>query len=926
MFYTKGMIFRYFVVLLALSIQACGGSDSNDEPSSYLVSTSTSSNGSLAPESQSVAPGEAASFSVSVVDGYQLDSISGCDGSLVGETYTTGAVSADCTISASFSQISGLTVSTEAGSNGTISAGSVVNWGDTVMVTVSPEATHVIDSVTGCNGVLSGNTYTTGPITADCTVSATFSQIPSYTVSTQAGPNGTISAGSVVNLGDTVMITVTPVATFGIDSVTGCNGVLSGNTYTTGPITADCTVSASFGYTLSTVTPLYDVNGVNWNDYIKNDGVDALSAGDVAADGTETGGYSSVIHGGEFRQVQVTGKTSCTGLTAQDELDAFEWVCINATNPVTMVSSGLKQGKYLSDLIDFTGGAWKQNRVTVFENSVELGKSPSETWWANPVVIDNDGSDGSDITVGDIRIATIDTSASYIITQDKVAFVTDPAVTLSSDTSFPVVRPNNNNYIWVEGNFTGQPATTLLGTDFSVVQNITVNTCSGNGVSLDGSHNNFVNDISAENCTSYAVYLSESTNNVINQVRASGDNFAKGVGVGLNANDNTISNITAYDLYSGIVMGENSGNHISKVYVSKANTAVDLKVSYGVNTLSELSLFNNYIGVRFDRNSEDYVVSQVTTANNFFGIYYDNAASSNVVMQATAVNTNHGLFADIINVGPADIQNNTIVSMVASNNNTGLRLYYTYLDPSYYSVINTTISDYVGANNNYGIWLSRPTGNYFTGTWKLGNNLTNDCLLEFLAVTDGMLTDCTPQSPSDFMLTLDVTTQNSFVGKIASNDNNNLSDTTGSADYPAVVRSFDWTNFENFYRGWGIDGSVFPNADQRQQWNSGAGRIWDWSLKSTDTVLRNVLSLPTGNDTLTHTWGDATTTTFLRNAVEIAQDGIGNDNGLCESNETCLFTPNIASYQGHGDQVSAGSFTNGALTGITLVKYSVNGR
>ncbi len=31
-----------------------------------------------------------------------------------------------------------------------------------------------------------------------------------------------------------------------IDSVSGCNGSLSGNTYTTGAITADCTVTASF--------------------------------------------------------------------------------------------------------------------------------------------------------------------------------------------------------------------------------------------------------------------------------------------------------------------------------------------------------------------------------------------------------------------------------------------------------------------------------------------------------------------------------------------------------------------------------------------------------------------------------------------------------------------------------------------------------
>ncbi|MDT8447815.1 MAG: Ig-like domain-containing protein [bacterium] len=65
--------------------------------------------------------------------------------------------------------------------------------------------------------------------------------------------------------------------------------------------------------------------------------------------------------------------------------------------------------------------------------------------------------------------------------------------------------------------------------------------------------------------------------------------------------------------------------------------------------------------------------------------------------------------------------------------------------------------------------------------------------------------------------------------------------------------------------------------------------------------------------------------TFLNHAVEILDDSIGNENGLCESNEACLLTPNIGAYQGHGALVSAGTFTNGTLTGISLYRYSTNG-
>lgn len=79
---------------------------------------------------------------------------------------------------------------------------------------------------------------------------------------------------------------------------------------------------------------------------------------------------------------------------------------------------------------------------------------------------------------------------------------------------------------------------------------------------------------------------------------------------------------------------------------------------------------------------------------------------------------------------------------------------------------------------------------------------------------------------------------------------------------------------------------------------------------------------------MTHTWFDSSASTYLRNAVEIMANGIGNDNGLCESGETCLFTPNIGSNQGHGNLVNA-DFTDGttvgSVTGVTLMKYQFNG-
>jgi hypothetical protein len=114
-----------------------------------------------------------------------------------------------------------------------------------------------------------------------------------------------------------------------------------------------------------------------------------------------------------------------------------------------------------------------------------------------------------------------------------------------------------------------------------------------------------------------------------------------------------------------------------------------------------------------------------------------------------------------------------------------------------------------------------------------------------------------------------------------------------------------------------------------------------------NSALLGVLDLPTGNDTLTHTWsgtpvtlddagcnalvdgsvynGLSCETTFLRHAVEVQNDGLGNNNILCESGETCTYMPNIGSYQGHGNLESAGAFINGTLSGITLMQFDTNG-
>ena len=98
-------------------------------------------------------------------------------GSLAGNVYTTGAITANCTVIASFA-IDTWTVSASAGPNGSIApASQTVDAGTSATLTVTPDTGFVVASVVGDTCTLtpgSGDTWSTSAIHGDCAVSATF--------------------------------------------------------------------------------------------------------------------------------------------------------------------------------------------------------------------------------------------------------------------------------------------------------------------------------------------------------------------------------------------------------------------------------------------------------------------------------------------------------------------------------------------------------------------------------------------------------------------------------------------------------------------------------------------------------------------------------------------------------------------------------
>jgi hypothetical protein len=68
----------------------------------YTVTANAGSGGSISPSSASVREGNTASFTVTPNTNYTIDSVTGCNGTLSGSKYTTGAVTGPCAVTASF--------------------------------------------------------------------------------------------------------------------------------------------------------------------------------------------------------------------------------------------------------------------------------------------------------------------------------------------------------------------------------------------------------------------------------------------------------------------------------------------------------------------------------------------------------------------------------------------------------------------------------------------------------------------------------------------------------------------------------------------------------------------------------------------------------------------------------------------------------
>jgi len=74
------------------------------------VNASAGTGGSITPSFASVQNGNTTSFTITPNTGFSINSVSGCDGILIGNTYTTGVITVDCDVQVTFTALSAPTV------------------------------------------------------------------------------------------------------------------------------------------------------------------------------------------------------------------------------------------------------------------------------------------------------------------------------------------------------------------------------------------------------------------------------------------------------------------------------------------------------------------------------------------------------------------------------------------------------------------------------------------------------------------------------------------------------------------------------------------------------------------------------------------------------------------------------------------------
>lgn len=158
---------QLLIMTSILTLAACGGGGGGNA-TSYTVTATAGANGAISPTSTTVTEGNTTSFTVTPDTGYEIASVSGCSGSLSGTTYTTGGVTADCSVTADFQAVT-LSVSDASVMEGDTGPGTLTF---TITLTAPANGDVTADYTISDGTATNGNDYSPGTATGTLSISA----------------------------------------------------------------------------------------------------------------------------------------------------------------------------------------------------------------------------------------------------------------------------------------------------------------------------------------------------------------------------------------------------------------------------------------------------------------------------------------------------------------------------------------------------------------------------------------------------------------------------------------------------------------------------------------------------------------------------------------------------------------------------------
>ena len=673
------------------------------------------------------------------------------------------------------------------------------------------------------------------------------------------------------------------------------------------------------------VEPLYATNGSNWNDYVKFPSTAAEKYSSALAP-CPAGAldYRGCLNGGEYKKVVLHGITSCTGLTGiSDDEGWFDWeACTipNVGDSATFISKGLKPWLGLKTVLNSSG--FKQNRIMVSGNSM---RSNYAQWWSNPVVILASNTTSVQIlnSIGTIYVVpSFQYHHGFNIDADKISLVTLDGASINYQTTQTGAAANTCD---TNGEFAGASSRCLIAAGSQKYLWIEVHTSSDFG-SNDAHYGMYLYEITHSRINDSAisksawgnVYIASSRKNLFSRLLSF---RSQGSGLYLDTSDhNKFETLRVHSSSSeGIFLNGAQINTFGDV-ISTNNVGYGFYLSAShQNKIRELKTFNNSSGLFVISSNENSITDFLGVGNEYSGIYMSGADRNNIVQATIAQNSDVGTHL-------YNSSENIFHHLISSANLYGVRIY---------QGTQNTFTQLVATNNSaYAVSIESTNSNRFAGNFLTDSS--GSCSWDTLGSDQGLGVGCIPTTSSTANVVFGKDLSATFF-PITSDDTINQSDATGGLAMHDSISDLDRYNFQHPYRSWGHQGTTAFATSMGRCISGQTCKIWDWSLNGIDTMIQNRsgdgvnpnTAFPNASSgacpaqvhgNITATSIRSAANTYLLNAIEVMYDAFGNDNGLCENGEKCMYAPHYGAYQG-SDIISNSCVFNanaGAITTATI--------